>query len=42
MNPRNLAALSNSIFASLKVSGATNELGIAENPGALECLLLID
>jgi len=42
MNPRNLAALSNSIFASLKVSGATNELGIAENPGARECLLLID
>jgi predicted AlkP superfamily pyrophosphatase or phosphodiesterase len=42
MNPRNLAALSNSIFSSLKVSGATNELEIAENPGARECLLLID
>lgn len=42
MNPRNLAALSNSIFASLKVSGAMNELGIEENLGARECLLLID
>ena len=42
MNPRNLAALSNSIFSSLQVSGAVNELGINENPGASECLLLID
>ena len=42
MNPRNLAALSNSIFSSLQVSGAVNELGIDENPGARECLLLID
>jgi hypothetical protein len=42
MNPRNLAALSNSIFASLQVTGAINELGIAENLGARECLLLID
>ena len=42
MNPRNLAALSNSIFSSLQVSGAVNELGINENPGARECLLLID
>jgi len=32
MNPRNLAALSNSIFSSLQVAGAVNELGIAENP----------
>ena len=42
MNPRNLAALSNSIFATLQVSGTVNELGIAENPGKRECLLLID
>ena len=42
MNPRNLAALSNSIFSSLQVSGAENELGIDQNPGARECLLLID
>jgi hypothetical protein len=42
MNSRNLAALSNSIFSSLQVTGAVNELGIAENPGARECLLLID
>ena len=42
MNPRNLAALSNSIFASLQVAGTSNELGFAENPGARECLLLID
>ena len=42
MNPRNLAALSNSIFSSLQVSGAANELGIPENSGARECLLLID
>lgn len=42
MNPRNLAALSNSIFSSLQVSGAVNELGINENPGSRECLLLID
>ena len=42
VNPRNLAALSNSIFSSLQVSGAVNELGIDENPGARECLLLID
>ena len=42
MNPRNLAALSNSIFSSLHVTGAINELGIAENPGSRECLLLID
>ena len=42
MNPRNLAALSNSIFNSLQVSGTVNELGIAENSGARECLLLID
>jgi hypothetical protein len=42
MNPRNLAALSNSIFSSLQVAGAVNELGIAENPGTRECLLLID
>lgn len=42
MNPRNLAALSNSIFSSLNVSGAENQLGIADNPGKRECLLLID
>ena len=42
MNSRNLAALSNSIFSSLQVSGAENQLGIAENSGARECLLLID
>ena len=42
MNPRNLAALSNSIFANLQLSGTANELGIAENPGNRECLLLID
>jgi hypothetical protein len=42
MNSRNLAALSNSIFSSLQVSGAENQLGIDENPGARECLLLID
>ena len=42
MNPRNLAALSNSIFSSLNVSGAENQLGIADNPGNRECLLLID
>jgi hypothetical protein len=42
VNPRNLAALSNSVFSSLQVSGAVNELGIDENPGARECLLLID
>ena len=42
MNPRNLAALSNSIFSSLNVSGTANQLEIAENPGNRECLLLID
>jgi hypothetical protein len=42
VNPRNLAALSNSIFSSLHVTGAVNELAIAENSGARECLLLID
>ena len=42
MNPRNLAALSNSIFSTLEVSGAKNHLAIAENPGRRECLLLID
>ena len=42
MNPRNLAALSNSIFSTLALSGAQNELGIEENPGRRECLLLID
>ena len=42
MNPRNLAALSNSIFSTLEVSGTKNHLGIAENPGRRECLLLID
>ena len=42
MKSRNLAALSNSIFASLQVSGATNDLDLEINPGARECLLLID
>jgi predicted AlkP superfamily pyrophosphatase or phosphodiesterase len=42
MNPRNLAALSNSIFSSLGVAGAKNELGIEVNPDSRECLLLID
>ena len=42
MKSRNLAALSNSIFASLNLSGATNDLDIEINPGARECLLLID
>ena len=42
MNSRNLAALSNSIFASLNLAGATNNLDIEINPGARECLLLID
>jgi predicted AlkP superfamily pyrophosphatase or phosphodiesterase len=39
---RNLAALSNSIFANLKVPGAINHLDLPENSGARECLLLID
>jgi hypothetical protein len=42
MNSRNLAALSNSIFASLNLAGVTNNLDIEINPGARECLLLID
>ena len=42
MNSRNLAALSNSIFASLNLAGATNDLEIEINSGARECLLLID
>ena len=42
MDPRKLAALSNSIFAALGVADTTNELGIADNPGQRECLLLID
>ena len=42
MNSRNLAALSNSIFASLNLVGATNDLELEINPGARECLLLID
>jgi hypothetical protein len=42
MNSRNLAALSNSIFASLNLEGATNDLEIEINPGTRECLLLID
>ncbi len=42
MNSRNLAALSNSIFSSLQVEGAQNELLVAENSGQRECLLLID
>jgi Type I phosphodiesterase / nucleotide pyrophosphatase len=41
-NTRNLAALSNSIFANLKVPGAINHLDLPENTGARECLLLID
>jgi hypothetical protein len=42
MNSRNLSALSNSIFASLNLAGVTNNLDIEINPGARECLLLID
>ena len=42
MNSRNLAALSNSIFASLNLVGASNDLDIEINPGSRECLLLID
>ncbi|MEJ6627500.1 MAG: alkaline phosphatase family protein [Actinomycetes bacterium] len=42
MKSRNLAALSNSIFASLNLSGTSNELEIEINPGSRECLLLID
>lgn len=42
MKSRNLAALSNSIFASLNLSGTSNDLGIELNPGERECLLLID
>ena len=42
MNSRNLAALSNSIFASLNLVGATNDLDIEINSEARECLLLID
>lgn len=42
MSTRNLAALSNSIFASLGVSGTSDELGIGDSPAARECLLLID
>lgn len=42
MNSRNLAALSNSIFASLNLAGATNDLEIEINSEARECLLLID
>lgn len=42
MKSRNLAALSNSIFASLNLVGASNNLDIEINPGARECLLLID
>ena len=41
-NMRNLAALSNSIFANLKVPGAINHLDLPENTSARECLLLID
>ena len=42
MKSRNLAALSNSIFASLNLVGASNDLNIEINPGSRECLLLID
>jgi len=42
MKSRNLAALSNSIFASLNLVGASNDLYIEINPGSRECLLLID
>ena len=39
---RNLAALSNSIFASLQLPDAVNQLNIDINEGARECLLLVD
>lgn len=37
-----LSDLSQSIFATLGVAGATNSLAIADNPGQRECVLLID
>jgi hypothetical protein len=37
-----IADFSRSLFASLKVDGLENELGISENPSRRECLLLID
>jgi predicted AlkP superfamily pyrophosphatase or phosphodiesterase len=37
-----LASLSNSIFASLGVNGAQDELGIGASPELRECLVLID
>ena len=38
----NLAALSNSVFASLGVAGAVDELAIGPSPMARECLVIID
>ena len=42
MTLQGLAALSNSIFSGLEIAGTQNELGLAQNPGRRECLLLID
>ena len=42
MTTRNLAALSNSIFASLGVAGTNDDLGIGASSDGRECLLLID
>jgi predicted AlkP superfamily pyrophosphatase or phosphodiesterase len=37
-----LASLSNSVFASLGVTGVEDELGIGDSPARRECILLID
>jgi hypothetical protein len=37
-----LASLSNSVFASLGLSGVSDELGIGESPVRRECIVLID
>ena len=42
MTAGTLASLSNSIFASLGLSGVVDELGVGESPTTRECLVLID
>jgi hypothetical protein len=42
MKEATIADFSRSLFASLKVDGLDNELGLSENPSRRECLLLID
>ena len=42
MTAGTLASLSNSVFASLGLSGVSDELGIGESPSGRECIVLID